>query len=124
MVGRSDQSHAKDKNYMYVFGTDASPNMQKCLETSLEHQDDMHIDYTKNNSSKSRTLFWNSDHRAYGKDGIPIAFFISGLHDDYHKPTDTVDKIEFEAMQNRVMLLAEYIYQLSECKEKFVREFF
>jgi hypothetical protein len=44
-------------------------------------------------------IFYRSDHYNFAKVGVPIAFFTDGLHLDYHRPTDTPEKIDFHAIQ-------------------------
>ncbi len=44
-------------------------------------------------------IFYRSDHYNFAKVGIPIAFFTTGLHTDYHRVTDSPDKIDFDHMQ-------------------------
>ena len=44
-------------------------------------------------------IFYRSDHYNFAKMGIPIAFFTTGLHVDYHRPTDTPEKIDFKEIQ-------------------------
>jgi Zn-dependent M28 family amino/carboxypeptidase len=44
-------------------------------------------------------IFYRSDHYNFAKVGIPIAFFSDGLHVDYHRPTDTPEKIDFKEIQ-------------------------
>jgi len=46
-----------------------------------------------------RRIFYRSDHYNFARMGIPIAFFTLGLHPDYHRPTDTVEKIDYKEMQ-------------------------
>ena len=48
---------------------------------------------------RGQRIFYRSDHYNFAKMGIPIAFFTTGLHPDYHRPTDTPDKIDFKEMQ-------------------------
>jgi hypothetical protein len=43
-------------------------------------------------------IFYRSDHYNFAKVGIPIVFFTTGLHPDYHRPTDTPDKIDYKEM--------------------------
>ncbi len=43
-------------------------------------------------------FFFRSDHINYARNGIPIAFFFSGVHEDYHRPSDHADKIDYEKM--------------------------
>jgi hypothetical protein len=45
-------------------------------------------------------LFYRSDHFNYAKHGVPIIFFFDGVHEDYHRPTDSPDKIDYVKMQN------------------------
>ena len=48
---------------------------------------------------RGQRIFYRSDHYNFAKMGIPIAFFTTGLHVDYHRPTDTPDKIDYKAIQ-------------------------
>jgi hypothetical protein len=48
---------------------------------------------------RGQRIFYRSDHYNFAKMGIPIAFFTTGLHVDYHQTTDTPDKIDYKAMQ-------------------------
>jgi Zn-dependent M28 family amino/carboxypeptidase len=45
-------------------------------------------------------LFYRSDHFNYAKHGVPIIFFFDGVHEDYHRPTDSPDKIDYQKMQS------------------------
>ena len=45
-------------------------------------------------------LYSRSDHYNYAKRGVPIIFFFDGVHEDYHRPTDSPDKIDYQKMQN------------------------
>ena len=53
-------------------------------------------------------LYYRSDHYSYASKGIPIVFFTTGLHPDYHRVTDSVEKINFEKMT----LIGELVYAL------------
>ena len=44
-------------------------------------------------------IYERSDHYQYAQKGIPVAFFFSGLHEDYHRPSDEVDRIDFVKLQ-------------------------
>jgi hypothetical protein len=43
-------------------------------------------------------IYFRSDHYNYARKGVPIVFFTTGLHEDYHKVTDEVGKIDFDKM--------------------------
>ncbi len=51
------------------------------------------------NMATGQRIFYRSDHYNFAKNGIPIAFFTIGLHVDYHRPTDTPEKIDYEEIQ-------------------------
>jgi len=48
---------------------------------------------------RGQRIFYRSDHYNFAKLGIPIAFFTVGLHVDYHRPTDTPEKIDYREIQ-------------------------
>ena len=52
-------------------------------------------------------MYTRSDHYSYAVKGIPIAFFTTGLHPDYHRVSDTVGKIGFPKMAR----IAQLVYQ-------------
>ena len=58
-------------------------------------------------------IFYRSDHYNFAKIGIPIAFFTTGLHPDYHRPTDTPDKIDYKEMQVISKTVAAVGWQLA-----------
>lgn len=49
-------------------------------------------------------VYTRSDHYNFAEKGIPIAFLFDGFHPDYHRPTDTVDKINFDKLTNAAKL--------------------
>ncbi len=44
-------------------------------------------------------IYERSDHYQYAQKGIPVAFFFGGLHEDYHRPSDEIDRIDFVKLQ-------------------------
>jgi hypothetical protein len=54
-------------------------------------------------------MFGRSDHANFARHGVPIAFFFTGLHRDYHQPTDTADKIHYE----KLLRIAIYVYDIA-----------
>jgi hypothetical protein len=53
-------------------------------------------------------LFFRSDHFNFARKGVPILFFTTGLHADYHRPTDSVEKIDAE-QEARILRLVFYL---------------
>ena len=58
-------------------------------------------------------IFYRSDHYNFAKVGIPIAFFTTGLHVDYHRPSDTPDKIDYQEMQRITKTVGAVAWQLA-----------
>jgi Zn-dependent M28 family amino/carboxypeptidase len=53
-------------------------------------------------------LFFRSDHYNFARKGVPILFFTTGLHADYHRPTDSVEKIDGD-QEARILRLVFYL---------------
>ncbi|HMM11297.1 MAG TPA: M20/M25/M40 family metallo-hydrolase [Bacteroidales bacterium] len=57
--------------------------------------------------------FGASDHASFYAEGIPVLFFTTGAHSDYHTPNDTPDKINFEGMQQVLGLIGAVSLELA-----------
>ncbi|MGI9107401.1 MAG: M28 family peptidase [Pyrinomonadaceae bacterium] len=57
------------------------------------------FNYKYDDPRDSNRFFFRSDHFNYAQRGIPIIFYFDGVHEDYHRPSDTVDKIDFQKME-------------------------
>jgi Zn-dependent M28 family amino/carboxypeptidase len=62
---------------------------------------------------RGQRVFYRSDHYNFAKVGIPIAFFTTGLHEDYHRATDTPEKIDYKEMQQISRLVAAVGWELA-----------
>jgi hypothetical protein len=54
-------------------------------------------------------VFFRSDHACFAEKGIPIAFFFTGFHRDYHRPSDTPDQIDYQKLRR----VATYVYDIA-----------
>jgi hypothetical protein len=108
MIGRVDTTYERLKNpdYVYIIGSDKiSTELDSLLRVSNRTTENLILDY-KYNSDKDPEMFYRrSDHYNFARNGVPIAFFFTGVHKDYHRPTDTVDKILFDRMAKIVRLI-------------------
>lgn len=105
MIGRADSAHQADSNYVYVIGSNRISTILDILLQTANVQHPMALDYTYNDPNDPQRLYERSDHYNFAKHGIPVAFFFSGLHADYHKSTDDIEKINFEVVYWRMMLV-------------------
>jgi len=106
MIGRTDSRHKPGQKYIYVIGADRiSQELHDVGESVNEQCCRLELDYTYNDPKDPNRYYFRSDHYNFAKLGIPSVFFFSGVHEDYHRPTDTMDKIDFD----RMLYLTEYI---------------
>ena len=105
MIGRRDDEHDYD-NYIYLIGADRiSMDLHLISERVNEKKINFDIDYTYNDRKDPNQFYYRSDHYNFAKKGVPVIFYFSGVHKDYHKPTDDVDKINFDKVQKTVRLV-------------------
>lgn len=106
MIGRTDPQHKDSAPYVYVIGSD---RLSKELHTLSEGVNTTYtklaFDYTYNAESHPDRIYYRSDHWNFAKNNIPIIFYFDGVHEDYHKPSDEVDKIEFDLLKQRAELV-------------------
>ena len=109
MIGRVDTERmtADSLNYIYVIGHDKlSSELQSINENANKNSSNLVLDYKFDDPNDKNRIYYRSDHYNFAKVGVPILFFYDGmLLADYHKPTDTVDKINFELMQKRTLMV-------------------
>lgn len=100
MVGRTDKKYAGVENYIYVIGSDRlSTELHTINETVNNKYSQIIMDYKYNDENDPNRYYFRSDHYNFAKKGIPAIFFFSGVHEDYHRPSDTVEKIMFPKME-------------------------
>ena len=106
MLGRFDQKHADDPDYVYLIGSDKlSTELHKLSEAINKKYTNLKLDYTYNHESDPNRFYYRSDHYNFAKNGVPIIFYFNGVHEDYHKETDTPDKIQYDLLQKRAQLV-------------------
>ena len=99
MIGRIDPSREKNRDYIYLIGSDHdSVDLHKLEQTNAESVN-MTLDYRFNDKNDPNRFYYRSDHYNFAKNGIPIIFYFTGTHADYHKITDTPDKIEYDLLE-------------------------
>ena len=100
MVGRVDEKYSDNPNYIYVIGSDRlSTELHEINETANKKYTNLTLDYTYNAEDDPNRYYYRSDHYNFAEKGIPAIFYFNGTHKDYHRTTDTVEKINFEKME-------------------------
>ncbi|MDQ2656168.1 MAG: M28 family peptidase, partial [Bacteroidota bacterium] len=102
MIGRRDENHRTSPPYVYVIGADKLSSQLNELSESINRKyTKLVFDYTYNDENHPARLYYRSDHWNFARNNIPIIFYFDGIHEDYHLPSDEVDKIEFDLLTIR-----------------------
>src|SRR5262245_2672534 len=109
MVGRNRDNDPKQSNTVLVVGSDRIStelhNLNEDANASLPKP--LTLDYEMNDPADTESIYTRSDHYSYASKGIPIILFFTGIHPDYHRPSDTVDKILFDKVAHVSQLAYE-----------------
>jgi len=107
MIGRNRCDDPREANTVYVVGSDRIStelhNLNEESNSGLEKP--MKLDYEMNDPADPESIYTRSDHYSYASKGIPIIFYTTGLHRDYHYVTDEVSKIEFPKLAHIAQLV-------------------
>src|SRR5690606_823111 len=114
MIGRRDPEHSDSDPYVYVIGSDKlSSELHEVSEAVNKKYTNLIFDYTYNDENHPLRLYYRSDHWNFARKNIPIIFYFDGLHEDYHKPSDEVDKIEFDLLTIRTKCVFYTAWELA-----------
>ena len=122
MVGRTDpKRESNNRNYVYLIGTDRlSSELHEISEQANEATVKMELDYTYNAADDPNRFYFRSDHYNFAKNNIPVIFYFNGTHADYHKPTDTVEKIEYDLLAQRAQLVFYTAWELANRDQRIL----
>jgi hypothetical protein len=114
MVGRVDKKYADNPDYIYVIGSDRlSTELHEINEAVNSKYTNLILDYTYNEDDDPNRYYYRSDHYSFAEKGIPAIFYFNGTHDDYHRPSDTIEKINFEKMAKIARLVFHTTWELA-----------
>jgi hypothetical protein len=107
MIGRVDPKYKGDSmNYVYVIGDDKlSSDLRPITDSVNNKYIKMELDRRFTDVSDPNRYYYRSDHYNFARKGVPIIFYFNGTHADYHRPTDTIEKINFDLMEKRTRLV-------------------
>lgn len=114
MIGRVDSVSRKDNRYVYLIGSDRmSKDLHLLSEATNNNCCQIRLDYTYNDEAHPMRLYYRSDHYSFVKKGVPAIFYFTGLHEDYHKPTDTADKLDYVKTASIAQLVFSTAWELA-----------
>jgi len=123
MIGRVDNAHAGNPNYIYVIGADRiSTDLHKINEEMNTRYTQLDLDYKYNAPDDPNNFYKRSDHYNFAERGIPAIFYFNGTHADYHKTTDTADKIDLAALAKRAQLAFYTAWEIANRPSRINRD--
>lgn len=125
MVGRIDpkRKNGDSTNYVYVVGDDKlSSDLKPISEGVNKKYTKLELDYKYNDPKDQERIYYRSDHFNFAKKGVPIIFYFNGTHNDYHRPTDTPDKIDYLQMSKRAQLVFYTAWEMANRNEMLKRD--
>jgi len=121
MIGRTDEKHdsLNVREYVYIIGSDKlSTTLHAINESVNKGFTKLELDYTFNRPDDPNRFYYRSDHYNFAKNKIPVIFYFNGTHADYHKPSDTIDKIQFDLLAKRTQLIFLTAWDLANREER------
>lgn len=121
MIGRVDKEHEENEKYVYLIGSDKlSSELHTLSEAANKQSVNYALDYTFNDPKDPNRFYYRSDHYNFAKKGIPVIFYFTGVHADYHQPGDDVEKIMFPKYQDIVRLVFHTGWEVSNRDKRIV----
>lgn len=130
MIGRSRppgdsdsaDEHLSNANTVYLVGAGRiSPELRQLSEDTNAQFERMKIDYYYDDPKNPERIYYRSDHWNYARHGVPIIFYFDGIHADYHRPTDTVDKIDFTKLTQITRLVFETGWRIANLDHRLTK---
>ena len=119
MIGRIDPKRDGKRDYVYLIGSDKlSQDLHELSERINEQYAQLELDYTFNDENDPNRFYYRSDHYNFAKNNIPIIFYFNGTHDDYHRPGDTPDKINYDLLAKRSQLIFHTAWEIANREER------
>ncbi|RYY55213.1 MAG: M28 family peptidase [Chitinophagaceae bacterium] len=126
MIGRVGVEYLKAKdsaNYVYVIGDDKlSTDLTPITDMVNKKYTKMILDRKYNDPNDQNRFYYRSDHYNFAEKGVPVIFYFNGVHADYHKPTDTPDKINYSLMAKRGQLVFFTAWEMANRNEMLKRD--
>lgn len=120
MIGRDDPEN-RGKQYVYVIGSDMLSSQLKLInEEANKRTNNLELNYKYDDPNDPQRLYYRSDHYNFAKNNVPVAFFFDGIHEDYHKPTDDVEKIDYDLLAKRTQLVFATAWEIANRPDRII----
>lgn len=113
MIGRNEP------HSIFVIGSDMLSNdLDQAVHTAARWSHGMRLDFRYNTTDDPNRFYYRSDHYNFAKNKVPSVFYFSGIHEDYHKPTDTMEKLDFGKMERVTRMIYRLTHTLNMTKKR------
>ena len=128
MIGRVDDLHKDNPNYLYIIGSDKlSQDLHDVNQSMNDKYVNLELDYRYNDPTtlvfemggmRENNYYYRSDHLHFVNNNVPAIFYFNGTHEDYHRPTDTADKIRYDLLEKRAKLIFYTAWEIVNREER------
>jgi Zn-dependent M28 family amino/carboxypeptidase len=119
MIGRLDDEHKNDDDYVYLIGSDMlSSDLHRVSEWANQTYIKTKLDYRYNKTDDPNRYYFRSDHYNFARNNVPVIFYFNGEHEDYHQETDEIQKINFTKMEKISRLVFFTAWEIANRTEK------
>jgi len=127
MIGRSRRPGDESAGNRDLTGPDevyvvGASRLSRALADTVATVNHAYLNLTLNpkydDPADPERIYERSDHYEYARKGIPVAFFFSGLHEDYHRPSDEIDRIDFVKLQKIARTVLAVAWELGNAPDR------
>jgi len=127
MIGRSkkvgdsngENTELAGANEVYVIGSKMmSAELGRLSEKINKSYLNLSFNYKYDDPNDPNRFFFRSDHYNYAQKGIPIIFYFNGVHEDYHQPSDSFEKIDYQKMEKITRTVYATAWELANAKQR------
>jgi hypothetical protein len=125
MIGRIGNEYIgkpDSLNYVYVIGDDKLSSDLRPISEAANKDLKLVLDYKYNDPKDPNRFYYRSDHYNFAEKGVPIIFYFNGVHKDYHRPTDTPDKINYDVYAKRAQLVFYTAWEMANRNQMLKRD--
>ncbi|WP_080779007.1 M28 family metallopeptidase [Chryseobacterium phocaeense] len=120
MIGRDDVEN-RGKQYVYVIGSEMLSSQLKVInEEANKKTNNLELNYKYDDPADPEQLYYRSDHYNFAKNNVPVAFFFDGIHEDYHRPGDDPEKIDYPLVEKRTQLVFATAWEIANRADRIV----
>lgn len=121
MIGRIDDEYFDNPDYVYLIGSDKlSFQLHNISEGVNKTYTKIKLDYKFNDEKDRNRYYYRSDHYNFAKNGVPVIFYFNGIHADYHRESDEIEKINFDKIQKIARLVYYTAWEIANRTDRIV----